>query len=199
MKEIESEGKTVQEAIDKGLKKLGISRDDVDVKVLSEGKTGLFGLMGASPAKVKITPKGSAQAPAAESSRTSEKTPSLVTDDAVEKVISVLKNILKLMGIKSDVKATVDNDYIHADVITEDSALLIGRKGQNRNTIGSVILLQFYGRADAVQNRHSAIHEYNIRVKRKSLVHGFSSVFRRFHIQIHFTEDFHKELLRHQR
>ena len=52
MKEIESEGKTVQEAIDKGLKKLGVSRDDVDVKILSEGKTGLFGLMGASPALV---------------------------------------------------------------------------------------------------------------------------------------------------
>ena len=107
MKEIESEGKTVQEAINKGLKELGISRDDADVKVLSEGKTGLFGLMGASPAKVKITPKGSVPAQAGESPGTTEKSPSLVTDGAVKKVVSELKKILQLMGIKSDVKATV--------------------------------------------------------------------------------------------
>jgi spoIIIJ-associated protein len=54
-KEIEVEGRTVQEAIKKGLKDLGLSQSDVKIKVLNEGKSGLFGLMGASPAKVKIS------------------------------------------------------------------------------------------------------------------------------------------------
>ena len=35
---------TVDEAIAKGLAELGVSREEVDVKVLDEGNTGLFGL-----------------------------------------------------------------------------------------------------------------------------------------------------------
>lgn len=54
---IEMEGKTVEEAIKKALKQLNISRDKVDVKVLSEEAKGLFGMQGAKPARVRITLK----------------------------------------------------------------------------------------------------------------------------------------------
>lgn len=48
MESVESVGKSVQEAIDKGLKELGLQLDDVKVEVLSEG--GLF-----KSAKVRLT------------------------------------------------------------------------------------------------------------------------------------------------
>ena len=51
---IEVEGKTVSEAIEKALKTLNVSRDKVDVQVLSEEKLGLFGMEGAKPAKVRV-------------------------------------------------------------------------------------------------------------------------------------------------
>jgi len=51
---IEAEGKSVGEAIDKALKTLRVSRDKVDVKVLSEEKLGLFGMDGAKPARVRV-------------------------------------------------------------------------------------------------------------------------------------------------
>lgn len=35
---------TVDEAIEKGLIELGLSREDVDIKILDEGSAGLFGL-----------------------------------------------------------------------------------------------------------------------------------------------------------
>ena len=53
------EGRTVQEAIKKGLAVLGVTRSQVSIKVLAEEKGGLFGLRGAKPAKVQMTLKGS--------------------------------------------------------------------------------------------------------------------------------------------
>ena len=54
MESIETEGKTVAEAIQKALKLLNVTQDKVDVQVLSEEKLGLFGMNGAKPAKVKV-------------------------------------------------------------------------------------------------------------------------------------------------
>ena len=56
-KSIESEGKTTKEAVHLALQKLGVTRDKVHVKVLSEGHHGLFGMIGLKMAKVKITLK----------------------------------------------------------------------------------------------------------------------------------------------
>ena len=36
-------GKTVEEAVEKGLKELGIARENADIRVLEEGKKKLFG------------------------------------------------------------------------------------------------------------------------------------------------------------
>jgi spoIIIJ-associated protein len=55
MPEIESKGKTVAEAITNGLFQLGCNREDAVIKIVNEGSTGLFGLMGAKPAVVLIS------------------------------------------------------------------------------------------------------------------------------------------------
>lgn len=51
---IEKEGKTVEQAIDKGLKELGLSRDEVQVEIVSLGSSGFLGVLGARPAKVRL-------------------------------------------------------------------------------------------------------------------------------------------------
>lgn len=51
------EGRTVQEAISKGLEILGVPRIRVAVHVLAEENRGLFGMRGAKPAKVRISLK----------------------------------------------------------------------------------------------------------------------------------------------
>ena len=55
MPEIEMTGKTVEDAINKGLETLGCERKNADIKILDEGATGLFSLMGAKPARVLIS------------------------------------------------------------------------------------------------------------------------------------------------
>lgn len=52
---IEVEGRSTQEAIAIALKKLGVSKDQVKIKILSEERKGLFGMKGAKQAKVRVT------------------------------------------------------------------------------------------------------------------------------------------------
>ena len=54
---IEVEGRTSQDAIKVALKKLGVSRQQVKVKVLTEENKGLFGMTGARPARVRVSLK----------------------------------------------------------------------------------------------------------------------------------------------
>ncbi len=58
LKPLEVEGRTTQEAIRVALMKLGVQRDKVMVKVLSEGKKGLYGMKGAKSAKIRVSLKG---------------------------------------------------------------------------------------------------------------------------------------------
>ncbi|GHT56055.1 hypothetical protein AGMMS50233_07070 [Endomicrobiia bacterium] len=55
MPEMEFKGKTVAEAINNGLTQLGCNRENAIVKIVNQGSTGLFGLMGAKPAIVLIS------------------------------------------------------------------------------------------------------------------------------------------------
>jgi len=56
-KHIEVEGRTTQEAIRTALSKLGVSRSKVEVKVLSEGRQGLYGMKGVKQSKVRVSLK----------------------------------------------------------------------------------------------------------------------------------------------
>jgi spoIIIJ-associated protein len=50
----EFEGGTVEEAIEKAEKSLGVSRETLEIKVVCEEKRGLFGMSGAKLAKIKV-------------------------------------------------------------------------------------------------------------------------------------------------
>ena len=57
VKSIEVEGVTVEEAIQKALETLRVSREEVNIKIVCEEKKGLFGMEGAKPAKIKASIK----------------------------------------------------------------------------------------------------------------------------------------------
>jgi spoIIIJ-associated protein len=56
-KGMEFEGQDVADAIKKALKTLGVSRETITVKVLSEEQKGLFRMPGLKPAKIKVSLK----------------------------------------------------------------------------------------------------------------------------------------------
>ena len=57
MRTYEAEARTVEEAINLALEKLGASIGEVDIQVIHEGSKGLFGFFGSRQAKVKLTIK----------------------------------------------------------------------------------------------------------------------------------------------
>ncbi|MDE2893101.1 MAG: Jag N-terminal domain-containing protein [Chloroflexota bacterium] len=54
---IEQAGRTVDDAVQEALRKLGMSRAQVDVEVLQEGRTGILGI-GHAQSLVRVTPRG---------------------------------------------------------------------------------------------------------------------------------------------
>lgn len=57
MKSIEVSGKTVDEAIFKGLQQLEISIDEVEIQIIKQETKGILGF-GAKPAIVRLIPEG---------------------------------------------------------------------------------------------------------------------------------------------
>lgn len=53
----EFEGATVEEAIQKAVRVLGVSKNRLEIKVVCEEKRGLFGMQGAASAKIKVAIK----------------------------------------------------------------------------------------------------------------------------------------------
>ncbi len=54
---IESQGKTVEEAVNEALLRMGARKDEVQIEVLEEPKSGLFGILGGKRARVLVTRK----------------------------------------------------------------------------------------------------------------------------------------------
>jgi len=147
--EVEVSGKTVNEAIEKGLKKLNIEKKDAEIKILDEGKSGLFGLMGSSPARIKISIKEGVQV-AQKSDETAGETsidpsrriPSEVDESAVaKKAEEAIKKILELAGFDVKVSSEASSRGIILNISCEDSAILIGRQGQTMQALEYVLKL----------------------------------------------------------
>ena len=56
-KTIIAEGRTTNEAIEKGLKELGVSRDRVEIKVLEDEKRSFFSILTPRVVKIEMTLK----------------------------------------------------------------------------------------------------------------------------------------------
>jgi spoIIIJ-associated protein len=107
------EGKTVDDAIEKGLQRLGLTRDQVDVEVLEEGTKGVFSLIGAKQAKVALRKKDD-------------------TDEVEAKIDELVGDVLRLMGLSSQIHTEVEGEVHKVSIDTAGvDGLLIGKKGQN--------------------------------------------------------------------
>lgn len=124
MESLEVTAKTVDEAIEQALKQLGVSRDEVEVAVLSEGKKGILGL-GYEPARVRVTPRRPlTPANVAETARE--------TLDALLKSMSVNVTLTQGAGQQSTSSEQVDLSF---EISGEDAGLLIGRRGDTLSAL----------------------------------------------------------------
>ncbi len=137
---------SVDEAIEKGLADLGLSRQDVEVEVLDEGSGGLFGL-GSRQARVMLIVRGATDSepvaeisPQADSRPPAKSPPPVTQDDAyiLEVTRGVLNDLLVKMRLDdAKVDAYMGEPYgpqervpIHVDISGDDLSILIGHRGE---------------------------------------------------------------------
>jgi len=123
VKSIEKLGKTVEEAIALALEELGAKRDEVEIEVLEEGSKGFLGLLGARPAKVRVTLKDS-------------------LGEKIEAAKAFLAGLLERMGVQAEVTATVGEDQlVYINMTGRRMGVVIGRRGQTLDAIQYLVNL----------------------------------------------------------
>jgi spoIIIJ-associated protein len=122
MEEVEASGKTVDNAIASALEQLQMDRSQVEVEIVSAGRTGLFGL-GGENARVVVRPITTEQVG--------------LESPTIKMAIEFLQRLLELMGIDAEVTARLPETpgdglgraSAVLDVVGEDLGILIGRRG----------------------------------------------------------------------
>lgn len=110
-------GKTVDEAVEIGLKELGLSKEDVEITVLEEGKKKLFGYV---KAKVQIS---------------YEETPAEIGQVSVEdktdgeRAVEFLEGLFDIMNLTAAIELVKEQEKIIINVTAANSNAVIGKRG----------------------------------------------------------------------
>ena len=135
MESLEISAKTVEEAIQRALDQLGVSREEVEVTVVREGRTGILGL-GAEEAVVRVKPLVP-PAPKEESG-------------IVETAEAILEKLLTLMGVAGSVvsqaqpiveKGQEATASVALNIEGDDLGILIGRRGYTLSCLQYIVRL----------------------------------------------------------
>lgn len=128
MKKLLASGKTIEDAVRKGLAQWGVQENRVNVKVLEQPSKGLFGLIGARDAKVELE----------------------LLPDGVEEAIKFLNEVSAAMELTVTVERMDESDAVKLNVTGSDLGILIGRRGQTLDSLQYLV--------NIVANRHSDHH-----------------------------------------
>jgi spoIIIJ-associated protein len=167
---VETEGDSIDEAIDNALRSLGVARDKITVDIISEGRKGILGF-GSQKARIHASlRKSSFDLHAAEPIPTLDERPAAPVDDAavVDKAKTALRQILDLMGVKATVeqKLAATGDETVLEIRAENSGLLIGRKGQTLEAL-QYLVTRIAGERPGNEGRHLVVDIENYRERRR--------------------------------
>jgi spoIIIJ-associated protein len=109
---IETEGDTVEEAIEHALTELEATREQVTIDIVNEPTKGILNF-GAKPAKIRATLK----------------------QDVSSAPETILKEMLSRMEIDGEVESSYIDGSTHLNIVTDSPALLIGKHGQTLDAI----------------------------------------------------------------
>ena len=140
MKSIESQGKTVDQAIEIGLYKLGVKREDVKIDILEQA--GLF-----NKARVRISLGSSSE------------------DET--KLKELIEKLINLMGLKLDVYVEErENDFL-VNVTGEDTSVFIGKRGESIEEFQTVVNCIYNNGKAREDAKHIVVDSNNYIVKRE--------------------------------
>ena len=117
MSVLEIEEKTVEDAITLACQKLKLPREQLEIEIVSKGSSGIFGIVGAKKARIRVTPK------------------TMSLDGAAERGKEILTEILRHVDLPTVIESEVREDQICLNIISNGTGLLIGKRGK---TLGAL-------------------------------------------------------------
>ena len=117
---MEIAAKSVEQAIIKAENRLGVPRDQFDVEVIKEGKTGILGI-GDEDAVISVSPLMSGE------------------QDFTQVAVYVLEKLLGLIGIEGRVQVVSEDTSVTLNILGDDLGILIGRRGQTLASLEYVV------------------------------------------------------------
>lgn len=138
-KKIISEGKTTNEAIEKGLKELNVSRKMVDIKVLeSDDKRSFFSILAPRVVKVEMTLKENES-----EKEIKPKKEIILTEEEQEKASENLENFLKDLKneLPEDTEYMIkkDKNVIYVELNSPNLGFLIGYRGETLYAMQNIL------------------------------------------------------------
>ncbi len=154
IKEYLYEGKTVEEAIEKGVEALKVDRETIEYEIIEREKKGILGI-GSKPAKVlfrieikeerKPQPKKENKAERKVSEPVIKKAPAREPTEEESDVINSAKNFLdgifSKMGISAEYETSVIEGEIFINIVSSDKGFIIGRRGETLDALQYLTML----------------------------------------------------------
>ena len=133
-KTVRTEGKTTTEAIEKGLKELGVSKDKVEIKVLEEEKRSFYSILSPRVVKVELTLKENKKEKNKEEKKHNENI------QEIEKAEPDIKEFLdNFLTKETKYEVKINNFDIYVDMNGENLNYLIGYRGETINAIQTIL------------------------------------------------------------
>jgi spoIIIJ-associated protein len=167
---VETEGDTIDQAIQVALQTLGVTRDRISVEILSEGKKGILGF-GAQKARIRAavrTPSFDARGVELNAPVSEIQAIDTAATELIDRSRTVLAEILKLMGFNAsiEIRSGQPSEETVLEVHAESSALLIGRKGQTLEAL-QYLVTRIVGERPGTEGPHVVIDVENYRERRR--------------------------------
>ena len=169
MNSIETEGKTIDEAIRKACEELNAAREDLDIEILANGSSGFLGLVGAKKAQIRATRKKDL-VPIAQEAPLPAAPPTGGAADLGETAKKTLQDLLRLLEVEAEVELRDEPERVLLSVKSDGSGLLIGRKGETLDALEYLVTKMVHKGAE--DKKRIVIDTENYRSRREeSLVH----------------------------
>lgn len=149
-KTIISEGKTTNDAIEKGLKELGLTKNDVEINVIeASDKRSFFDILAPRIVKVELKIKENNSKNPEE--KQIEKRKEIYNNEDIEldentlinaknKIEVFINSFLRIISDKDfNYSIKIQNSKIYIDITGEDAGILIGYRGESMNSLQNII------------------------------------------------------------
>ena len=119
MDSIEISGKTVEEALDKALQELGVSKEKVEYQIIEPGSKGIWGIFGKKFAKIKV----------------------VIKPNPLKKTVQFLEDITSVMDLPVKINTVDEGQVVKVDILGKDVGVLIGRRGETLDALQYLVNL----------------------------------------------------------